>query len=186
MLTRFLLPVLFACVSLIGDAFAQEQASTNRATDLKERPAPESKTLAPLAADSPVKVLVRQGAWTQVEAGTQRGWVRAFHLRQVEAGTQRGWVRAFHLRFQSTVETSSSGGGITSLFGFGGKKAPETSKVATLGIRGLTPEDFKNASPDPAALKKMQSWRSDKASAERFAKEAKLAPVAVAYAGGSS
>jgi hypothetical protein len=169
MLTRFLLPVLLASLSLIGDAFAQEQASTNRATDLKERPAPESKTLAPLAADSPVKVLVRQGAWTQVEAGTQRGWVRAFHLR-----------------FQSTVETSSSGGGITSLFGFGGKKAPETSKVATLGIRGLTPEDFKNASPDPAALKKMQSWRSDKAAAERFAKEAKLAPVAVAYAGGGS
>jgi hypothetical protein len=116
-----------------------------------------------------VKVLSRQGAWTQVEAGQQRGWVRAFHLR-----------------FQSAVETSSSGnalGGITSIFGFGSRKSPETSKVATLGIRGLTPEDFKNASPDPAALKKLQSFRVDKATAERFAKEAKLAPVAVAYAG---
>jgi len=70
--------------------------------------------------------------------------------------------------------------------GFGGRQAPTTSKVATLGIRGLTPDDFKNASPDPAALKKLQSWRSDKASAERFAKEAKLAPVAIAYTGGDS
>jgi len=169
MLTRLLVPLLLAGLSLIGDAFAQEPAVTNRATDLKERPALDARTLAPLAADSPVKVLSRQGAWTQVEAGTQRGWVRAFHLR-----------------FQSTVESAPSGsslGGLTSMFGFGSRKAPETSKVATLGIRGLTPEDFKNASPDPAALRKLQSWRADKASAERFAREARLVPVSVAYAG---
>jgi hypothetical protein len=121
--------------------------------------------------DSPVKVLARQGGWTQVEAGTQRGWVRAFHLR-----------------FQSTVESSSSGGGgsITSIFGFGSREAPKTSTVATLGIRGLTPEDFQNASPDQAALRKLQSYRADKASAERFAREAKLAPVTVAYVGSGS
>jgi hypothetical protein len=169
MFRRLLLPLLLAGLSLIGDASAQEPAFTNRATDLKERPAADSRTLSPLAIDSAVKVLSRQGAWTQVEAGAQRGWVRAFHLR-----------------FPSTVESSSGGGvggSITSIFGFGSKEAPKTSKVATLGIRGLTPEDFKNASPDPAALKKMQSYRADRASAERFAKEAKLAPVAVAYSG---
>lgn len=172
MLMRLLVPLLFACLSLIGDAFAQDAASTNRATELRDRPAPDARVVAPLAADSPVKVLARQGGWTQVEAGTQRGWVRAFHLR-----------------FQSTVESSSGGGvgsGITSIFGFGSREAPKTSKVATLGIRGLTPEDFQNASPDQAALKKMQSYRADKASAERFAREAKLAPVAVAYVGSGS
>ena len=174
MLARFLAPFLLAGLALVGDAFAQDPAFTNRATDLKERPAADSRTLAPLAIDAPVKVLARQGAWTQVEAGTQRGWVRAFHLR-----------------FPSTVESSASGGtgiggGITSIFGFGSREAPKTSKVATLGIRGLTPEDFQNASPDPAALKKMQSYRSDRAAAERFAREAKLAPVAVAYVGSGS
>jgi hypothetical protein len=169
---RLVLPLLFALLSMAGAAVAQDQATTNRATELKDRPAAEARTLASLAIDAPVKVLARQGGWTQVEAGTQRGWVRAFHLR-----------------FQSTVETSSSGSsmsGLTSVFGFGSRKAPETSKVATLGIRGLTPEDFKNASPDPAALRKLQSYRADKASAERFAKEAKLAPVAVAYSGEGS
>lgn len=172
MLARLLVPLLLAGLSLMGDAFAQEAAFANRATELKERPAADSRTLSPLAAETAVKVLGRQGAWTQVEAGAQRGWVRAFHLR-----------------FPSTVESSSGGGagsGITSIFGFGGKEAPKTSKVATLGIRGLTPEDFKNAAPDPAALRKMQSYRADKASAERFAKEARLAPVAVAYAGDKS
>ena len=173
MTARLLLPLLVALLSLAGDALAQEPASTNRATELKERPAMDARTLAPLPAEAPVKVLSRQGGWTQVEAGAQRGWVRAFHLK-----------------FQSTVETSSGGGGvggsITSIFGFGSREAPKTSKVATLGIRGLTPEDFKNASPDPAALRKMQSYRADKASAERFAREAKLAPVRVAYVGGGS
>jgi hypothetical protein len=171
MILRPLLAILLACLWLAGDACAQEQAQTNRATELKDRPAPDARTLASLAADAPVKVLARQGAWTEVEAGGQRGWLRAFHLR-----------------FQSTVETSSSGsglGGLTSMLGFGPKKAQETSRVATVGIRGLAPEDFKNAAPDPAALRKLQSFRSDKATAERFAKEARLAPVPVNYAGGS-
>lgn len=169
MAERWFIPLLLSALLTAGGALAQEKASTNRATELKERPALDARTLAPLAADSPVTVLSRKGGWTQVEAGTQRGWLRAFHLR-----------------FQSTVETAESGsslGGLTSLFGFGSRKAPETSRIATIGIRGLTPEDFKNASPDPAALKKLQSYRADKASAERFAREAKLAPVAVAYAG---
>jgi hypothetical protein len=169
MIIRILLLLLIASLSPIGDALAQEPASTNRATELKDRPAADARTMADLATNTPVNVLTRQGAWTQVEAGQQRGWVRAFHLR-----------------FQSTVETSSSGsalGGLTSMLGIG-SKAPQTSRVASVGIRGLTPEDFQNASPDPAALKRLQSWRADKASAERFAKEAKLAPVAVAYADG--
>jgi hypothetical protein len=170
MTLRFLAPLLLACLALAGHAFAQEQATTNRATELKDRPEADARTLSPLAADSTVKVLARQGGWTQVESGAQRGWVRAFHLR-----------------FQSTVETASSGsslGGLTSALGFGSRKAPETSRVASVGIRGLSAEDFKSASPDPAELKKLQSFRSDKASAERFAKEAKLAAVAVAYAEG--
>jgi hypothetical protein len=155
---------------LSGTAMAQEQAFANRATELKDRPALEARTIAPVADGTAVKVVSRQGGWTQVEVGTQKGWIRVFHLR-----------------FPSTVVQSSSGGGalsgLTSVFGFGvSKRGPETSKVATIGIRGLTPEDFQSSSPDAAALKKLQSYRSDKSSAERFAKEAKLAPVRVDYA----
>lgn len=167
--TRLVVPMLAACLWLAGAAFAQEQASTNRATELRDRPASDARTLAPLEAGSPVTVLSRQGGWTQVEAATQRGWVRAFHLR-----------------FTSTVEAPASSGsplgGLTSVFGFGSRQAPQT-RTATLGIRGLTPEDFKSASPDPEALRKLQSYRADRASAERFAREAKLSPVAVAYSG---
>ena len=48
----------------------------------------------------------------------------------------------------------------------------------------LSPEDLKNAAPDPAALAKAQSYRSDKPTAERFAREGKLADVKVDYQDG--
>ena len=165
---RLLAVLCVACCAWAGGALAQEQATANRATELKERPAADARTLAPVAAETSVKVLSRQGAWTQVEAGGQPGWVRAFHLR-----------------FRSTVETASSGsgsglGGLAAMVGIG-RKSPEANRTAALGIRGLTPEDFSNASPDAAALAKLKSYRADKASAERFAQEAKLAAVAVPY-----
>jgi hypothetical protein len=147
-------------------AAAQEQAFTNRSTELKDKGANDAKTIATLPENTSVKVLQRSGGWTRIEGGGQSGWVRAFHLR-----------------FPTTVETSSSSGGLLGgLTGglFGGSK-PKTATVATTGIRGLSAEDFQNANPDGAALARMQSYRADKGSAERFAREAKLASVSISY-----
>lgn len=163
---RVLATLLVAGWGLAGSVFAQEQAAANRATEIKERPTAAAPTLAPLAADASVRVLGREGAWTQVE----------FEGRQ-------GWVRSFHLRFSATVATQSSGnalGGLAAMVGIG-RKGPETAKSAALGIRGLTPEDFRNASPDPEALARMQSFRADKAEAERFAQQARLSAVQIPY-----
>jgi hypothetical protein len=155
------LVLLLAC----GAAFAEEQAFTNRSTELKDRAAPEAKTVAALPENTAVKVLARQGGWTRVEASGQQGWVRVFHLR-----------------FPATVEASGSSGG-SALSGLGaalgiGRSQQKTS-LATTGIRGLSPEDLKNATPDPEALRKLQGYRADRAAAERFAREAKLATVAI-------
>ncbi len=155
-----------ALVALVPAAWAQEQAFTNRSTELKERNAPDARTLATLPENSPVKVLQRAGAWTRVEASGQSGWVRVFHLR-----------------FPATVETgtSSTGGGflsgLTSAIGGGATNKPTT--IATTGIRGLSPEDLKNASPNMDALAKAESYRADKPAAERFARDGKLASVKV-------
>jgi hypothetical protein len=97
-------------------------------------------------------------------------------------------VRVFHLRFPATVQaaSSSAGGalaGIGASLGFG--RSENKASLATTGIRGLSPEDLKNASPDAQALAKAQSYRADKPAAERFAREGKLGTVTVDYAGGS-
>jgi len=164
MLWRTFLTAVFLAVAA-PIALAQEQAFTNRSTELKDKGANDAKTIATLPENTQVKVLQRAGGWTKVEGGGQSGYVRAFHLR-----------------FPSTVETSSSSGGalggLTGLFG-GGKAKQATT--ATVGIRGLSAEDFKNANPDPAALAKMESFRVDKAGAQAFAREAKLSSVSVNY-----
>ncbi len=147
-------------VALAWVARADEQGFTNRATDLKERGAADSATLAKLPENTPVKVLARGGGWTRVEADGKSGWVRVFHLR-----------------FAGAVESSSSSGsglaGLGSALGFGAKT--EQARLASTGIRGLSTEDVKNANPDPEALARMQSFRADRPAAERFAREAKLA-----------
>ena len=169
MLSRLL--ALSLLVLAAWAANAQEQAFTNRATELKEKASADARTVASLPENTAVKVLGRGGPWTQVEAQAQRGWVRVFHLR-----------------FPSAVETSSSasGGalsGITGALGFG-RQTAKPSTVATTGIRGLTAEDFANASPDEAALRRLQSFRADKGSAERFARDGKVAAQQIDYSEG--
>ena len=157
---RCLLALLAFALPLV--AAAQDQAFTHRDTELKQRADAASGTLAPLPANTAVKVLARAGAWTQVQA----------------AG-KTGFVRVFHLRFPASVETGSSSGGsnpFASLGGLiGGDKPDERAKLASTGVRGLSKEDVKNANPDVQALTRMHSYRVEKPEAQRFAREGRLA-----------
>lgn len=161
--------ILLALALLLSalSAGAQEQAFTNRATDLKS--APDGATVKALPDNTPLKVLQRAGGWTKVDAGGQAGWVRVFHLR-----------------FPVIAETgsTSSGGnvlsGLGSALGFGRQKSQNTT-IATTGIRGLSSEELKNAAPNGQALKRMQSYRSDAGGAERFAREGKLQATKIDY-----
>ena len=156
----FFIASLFASAAL-----AQEAAFTNRATELKERAAADARTVAPLPEGASLKVLERAGGWTRVEAEGRQGWVRVFHLRfpvTAQAGTESGGVL----------------GNVTSALGFGRERS-KGATVATTGVRGLTPEDLKNASPDTAALARLESYRADKAGAERFARDGRLAAVSL-------
>jgi hypothetical protein len=166
MILRSLAFAFLACFA--ASAWAQEQAFTNRATDLKDKA--DGATVKSLPENTQVKVLQRSGGWTRVEAGGQQGYVRVFHLR-----------------FPATATTAdSSGGGLSSLGSALGitRQRSQSTTIATTGIRGLSQEDLKNASPDEAALKQMHSYRSDSGGAERFAKEGKLTPAQVQYSEG--
>jgi hypothetical protein len=163
MIFRILFTVLLAFPLL---ASAQDQAFTNRSTDLKERGDAEARTLATLSENTPVKVLARSGGWTRVNAGSASGWVRVFHLR-----------------FPGRVEASASttGGRFLSSLGaaLGGDRADPKANLATTGVRGLSKEKLQNSNPDSAQLRRMQSYRADNPAAERFAREGKLTAVQV-------
>ena len=87
---RILLPLLAAlALTLCASAFAQDQAFTNRSTELKEKPDAGAATLATLPENTGVNVVARAGAWTRVEAAGRTGFVRVFHLR-FPAGVESG------------------------------------------------------------------------------------------------
>jgi hypothetical protein len=159
MTVRILILTLLLC--LAPAAWAQEQAFTNRSTELKDKAAESARTLATLPENTEVKVIARGGAWTNVQAGGQAGWVRVFHLR-------------FPAVVTSSSSSSSGGflGGLTGMLG--GGQGSKQATIATTGIRGLSPEDLQNASPDPQALATMKGYRCDKPAAERFAHDGKL------------
>lgn len=154
--------VSFAVLAAPG--VAAQEAATNRATELRERPAADANSIASLPARTAVKVVGREGGWAQVDALERRGWLPTFHIR-----------------FAAAVETSSANPlmSVTSMLGIGSRQSPETSKVATIGVRGLTRDDFKAASPDNAALKQLQSYRATPAQADAFAREGGLVAVPV-------
>ena len=152
-------------------ALAQEVAFTNRSTELREQASSDARAIATLRENTELRVTQRASGWARAEAGGQSGWVRIFHIRfpaVAQGGTSSG--------------VSGALSSLTSMVS--GRSTTHSSTLATTGIRGLSPEDLKNATPDAEALQRMKSYRADKASAERFAKEGKLAASPVDYAEG--
>lgn len=169
---------LLGALSQSAVSHAQEPLFTNRATEMRAAPDDSAKVVRTLPEKSAVQQLQRKGAWTMVQftTGTDKAPVK-----------ETGWVRMMHLRGGVVVvdspSSASSGGGFMSGFnrllsGNSGRSSTQ-AQSATVGIRGLSPEELKTASPDAAALAKMNSYKSDKSEAERYAKEAKLAKADV-------
>ena len=168
--------VLFGALLQSAVLYAQEPLFTNRVTEMRAAPDDAAKIVRTLPEKSAVQQLQRKGAWTMVQftTGTDKAPVK-----------EAGWVRMMHLRGGVVVvePSSSSGGGFMSGFNrfLSGNSGRSSTKAqsATVGIRGLSPEELKTASPDAAALAKMNSFKAEKSEAERFAKEAKLAKADV-------
>ena len=174
-----------ATTTIATIAPAQEPLFTNRATDLRASPDDAAKLVRALPAKSSVQQLERRGAWTRVQViegadnVTDKAAAKA-------APKETGWVRMMHLRGGVVVvesQPASSGSGFMSgfnrLLSGGSGRSSTQAQSATVGIRGLSPDELKTASPDAAALAKMNSFKSDKPEAERYAKEAKLAQANV-------
>ncbi len=158
--------LITAIFGLLGHAQqlqAQELLTTNRPTELRAQPDDNASSLQSLAAQAKVQLMERKGAWSRVKTESQTGWVRMMHLR---GGA-----------ILEESPTSSSGGGFLSGFNklLGGNKQTNTrAQSATLGVRGLSPEELQTATPNPQQLAALKSFAANKSEAERFAKEVPL------------
>lgn len=166
----FIFGVLALAAGISMPTVAQEPLLTNRATELRTGPDDSAALVKQLAERAPVELQERKGAWSRVKSGSDVGWVRMMHLRG-----------------GATVvvdEKSSSGGffaGFSRLLGGGGSRGNQRAQSATVGIRGITEEDLKNADPNPAAFSMMKSYRASDSDARLLASQGKLAFRSVAY-----
>ena len=163
---------LLAAALAAGAAQAQEEAAVaKRATDLREAPGESGRSLAPIAADTPLTRLgERQGPWVRVKpAAGATGWVHLFDVGPAGSPAASG------------NGSGGAAGALRSVTSFFSKPSSQrtTASTSTIGIRGLGAEDLAQAQPDPAAVTRMEALRQDEAQARRFAQQAQLAAVPV-------
>ncbi len=157
---------LVSGVLLLGAALAHAQTEpllVKRAAELREAPGEASRSLAALAARTPVtRSGARQGAWVQV--------------RTAEGAS--GWVHMFDLGSAGSAAPSGAGAnalrGLTNFFNKGSAQAGTVTATSTVGIRGLGAEDLARAQPNPTAVVLAEALRQDADQARRFALSAGL------------
>ncbi len=159
------LHVLVSCLLLSG-GLAQAQSESvqiKRAVELRETPGEGSRSLAALAARTPVtRSGLRQGAWIEVRT----------------ADGASGWVHMFDVGAASSAAPVGAGTnalrGLTSFFNKGSAQGGTITATSTLGIRGLGAEDLARAQPNPAAVTQADALRQDADQARQFAASAAL------------
>lgn len=153
---------VIAAALAAAPALAAEKAAVVRAAELKDRPFVDATTVQTLSANAPVTVLVRQGAWAQVEAGGAKGWVRVLNLR-----------------LDGAQQAHPTGGGLSSaaaLFRTG-----SSGKTVTTGVKGMDEADIRNATPNPAQLAQLDTLAPNAADARANAMQSGLHESAVTY-----
>jgi hypothetical protein len=141
-----------------------ETAVTVRAVDLKATPHADAKSVAPIAADTRVDVLARQGAWVQLKSGRTTGWAKLFDIRaEAVAGAP-----------------AKKGGGAADALSLA--MGTRGSSVTT-GVRGLDADMLEKASPNAAEYAKLVTYARSKEQASAFAKAGRLATRDVAEIG---
>lgn len=158
---------LLLSLSLLAgfSAHAAETGQTLAATELKGEPFSDAATIATLPAASAVEIVKRQGGWMKVKpAAGDSGWLK---MTSVKLGT--GDAKSGDSGFGSLINVARSG------------RSGNTGVTVATGVRGLSPEDLKNAMPAPEAVKKLDGYAVPKKEAESFAAKGSLQRQTVDY-----
>lgn len=159
--------VLFFSLFILSQmAYAADTAQILTSTELKKEPFADALTIATLAASTAVDVVKRQGGWMQVKP----------------ASAAEGWVKMTSIKFGGTTTNTKGDSGLGSLLNVAttGRSGNTGVTVAT-GVRGLSPEDMKNAQPAPEAVKKLDDFAATKSQAESLASKGKLSSHKIDY-----
>ena len=155
-----MIPLLFVAGASLADP-----GKTLLATELKQEPFIDAATVSKLEANAELDVSKRQGGWMQVKtAQGQEGWLKMTSIRLGNAAAAKG----------------DSGLGSLAKMALTGRSG-NTGVTATTGVRGLSPEELKNATPNPAAVKQLDQYSGNRDKMQAFASAGKLQAQSVEY-----
>jgi len=141
-----------------------------------------TKSIGYITAGTRVELFGRKGGWKKVfsKKNSITGWVRGYQVREGN-----------YVKPETTIETEADDRGFlsglasfsrkaSSFFG-GGKEAQGSSSVATIGVRGLSEEQIKNAKPDLRQLGKMQGFGSSQSRMAGFVSAGHLSATKIKH-----
>jgi uncharacterized protein YgiM (DUF1202 family) len=159
---------LLAAFSLVLQAQAQDEQSATalRNTELRAKPYSDAAVVTTVKAKSRLTILKRQGGWYQAR----------------DSRNHTGWLRMSTIRLGDGKVAKSGDGGLAQTLRFlsTGRSGASGVTVAT-GIRGLDSADVANATPDHAAVKKLDRFKVSTANAKAFALNANLRSRSLGY-----
>jgi Bacterial SH3 domain len=154
--------VLATLVFASGIANAQEVGSLNREATLLAQASAGATIISTLPKGTNVRVLERAaGGWMRVDIQGRLGWIRALQyspVPQVQAGSPPGFVA------QMAAAASAPKG-----------------TIGTVGVRGLSEEDMKKATPNGAEFAKYKGYALNKAQGEQFGQANRLQAARLPY-----
>ena len=159
---------LFSALTVwaISSAVNAEPATIISDTSLYQRPSYQAPVVAPLANGSQVELVARQGGWKQVKTESSSGWVRAYQVRSGVVNTDQQETSSGGF-FSGLAALSRKASGLFS----SDRKDYSFQRTATIGVRGLSEEELKNARPDFDQVKRMETYRSKSKPAKKFARK---------------
>ena len=161
---RYITMLILMFLSLPASAGGPAQTLID--TALKQQPFADAQTVATLPASTAVEVIKRQGGWIQVKpAGGAEGWLK---MSSIKLGTGKTDAKG-DSGLNSLLNVASSG------------RSGNTGVTVATGVRGLTPEDLKNAKPAPEAVKELDRLPAGKKEGESFASSGKLQSKNIDY-----
>lgn len=144
-------------------------------TALYQRPSIQSNVVQQLKAGTLVSINSRSGGWKKIAINkSHQGWVRSYRVRSgtLKISPQEQKSGGF---FSGLASLSRKASGLFS----SRKKDYSFQRTATIGVRGLSEEQIKNARPDLDELNKMETFRSNKSVAMKYARQGKLAAAKI-------
>lgn len=155
-----------------------ETATIVTDSSLYQRPSIQASIVQQLEAGTQVDIESRLGGWKQISINDDTG----------------GWVRSYQVRagdFTDIKQEQKSGGffsGLASLsrmasglFSSSNKKGYSFQNTATIGVRGLSEEQIKNAKANLNELKKMESYRVNRRSTQKYARKGHLSAIKISH-----